>query len=134
MTDIDFITVQCPNCNTPQEILIWKSLNVTLSPEGKEDLFSGKINVLNCKKCGFISTILHPLLYNDMQRHFCVYYFPESFVDDDRFLEGWFTKEGKLKIINVPELGYMADPHIVFNIVELLSYVHFKDRLYDMLP
>ncbi|NWF92143.1 MAG: hypothetical protein HXY46_04465 [Syntrophaceae bacterium] len=43
--------LECPKCNTKQNVLLYDSINVSLDPNLKERLFKGEINVSQCEKC-----------------------------------------------------------------------------------
>jgi ribosomal protein S27E len=134
MTQSKLVEVTCPKCQNEQEVQVYDALNVTLNPAEKATLFEGQINVFECEVCGHKALLAVPFLYHDLERAFCVYYFPAEFVEDDEFIRDWVTAEGKIR---VPQLSggqfpaYMADAHIVFSMQELLNYVVFRERVID---
>jgi hypothetical protein len=134
MTQSKMVEVTCPKCQNEQEVQVYDALNVTLNPAEKATLFGGQINIFECEVCGHKALLAVPFLYHDMDRVFCVYYFPAEFVEDDEFIRNWVTAEGKIRI---PQLtggqfpAYMADAHIVFSMQELLNYVVFRERVID---
>lgn len=127
--------LSCPKCGNNQDIPIWESINVKLNPELRDKLFKGEINIFACSKCSE-STILNiPLLYHDMDNHFCVQYYPSGQLDDDTFFEN-FTKNGYLHYdektaawINETNSLYIVQPHIVFSMLELIFYVIFREGI-----
>lgn len=40
--------VQCPTCGHSQAVSVWRSLNAHISPEAREELLAGRINVFQC--------------------------------------------------------------------------------------
>jgi hypothetical protein len=134
MTQSKLVEVTCPKCQNDQEVQVYDALNVTLNPAEKATLFEGQINIFECEVCGHKALLAVPFLYHDMDRVFCVYYFPAEFVEEDEFIRNWVTAEGKIRI---PQLNggqfpaYMADAHIVFSMQELLNYVVFRERVID---
>ena len=134
MTQSKLVEVTCPKCQNEQEVQVYDALNVTLNPAEKATLFEGQINVFECEVCGHKALLAVPFLYHDLERAFCVYYFPAEFVEEDEFIRNWVTAEGKIRI---PQLSggqfpaYMADAHIVFSMQELLNYVVFRERVID---
>lgn len=132
MTQVKMVEVTCPKCQNVQEVKVYDALNVTLNPADKVTLFEGQVNVFECDVCGHKALLAVPFLYHDMERAFCVYYFPAEYVEEDEFIRNWVTAEGKLCI---PQLSggkfpaYMADAQIVFSMQELLNYVVFRERL-----
>jgi len=135
MTQVKTVAVSCPKCKADQEMKVWDALNATLNPAEKALLFEGRMNVFVCQTCGHKALLSVPLLYYDMERVFAVYYFPAEYVDDDDFIRNWVTPEAHLRLPQVPQEQvpeFMADPHIVFSMQELLNYVLFRERVADL--
>jgi len=65
--------LSCPRCNHAQEVPTWDSINVTLNPQLKIDLFANKINTTTCGKCEYHSMIGKDLLYHDMQMRVMIF-------------------------------------------------------------
>jgi hypothetical protein len=59
--------LSCPRCNHAQEVPTWESINVTLNPQLKVDLFANRINTTTCGQCEYHSTLGKDLLYHDME-------------------------------------------------------------------
>jgi len=106
---------------------------VTLEPDLRKKLFNGEINVFVCQKCENKALINVSLLYHDMDRQYCVQYFPEEALRDSEFFKS-FSKDGKLKMDELSTMmgkigQYMVEPHIVFDLNEMIRYIEFRDRL-----
>lgn len=127
MSMVDRINLSCPQCNNTQEVVVWGSLNVSHTPGLKEKLLCGEINMFRCNYCNIIVLINSPLLYHDMKRKYCVYFFPHKSIEDSEFYND-FTIDGKLK--GQPDV-YIAAPHIVFDFNEMIRYIQFRDKLFD---
>jgi hypothetical protein len=135
MSSHSLLEVECPSCKAKQDIVIWKSINVTRDPELKEELFTGKINYFTCGSCDFEGFISAPLVYDDMVHQICVNYVPVEYLEDEDYLKGSFTEEGKIRL-NLPDdtariadTDYFRNAHLVFSMAELIRYVLFRDRL-----
>jgi hypothetical protein len=107
-----------------------------LDPDLREKLFNGEINVFVCQECGDKAFINTSLLYHDMERQYCVQYYPVQAIEDAEFLKT-FTRDAKLNFGQVSEYmarskGYIKEPHIVFNLDEMIQYIRFRDKLYDL--
>jgi len=131
------ITVACPQCSQAQEITVWDSLNVQISPEGQQEFFEGKINVLVCENCGHRAALPAPFLYHDMALRFCVQFYPPESIEDEVLLRHHDT-DGTMSagvfgpVAPSPVLekaDYMFRPHIVFSMLEALTYVVFRENL-----
>lgn len=137
MSQVVSRSLRCPSCNQSQETLVYSSINVPNDPEFRERLFAGKVNVFQCEACGKKAMLYNPLLYHDMQRQFCVQYFPvENLKNQDFFKQ--FTQlgfpslnENMEKMMNRLGNRYLAEPHIVFDMDEMLRYIIFREVLFE---
>jgi len=125
--------LECPRCGNKQAATLWKSLDVALDPELKEQLFAAKINLFECEKCEEKAHMNTPLLYHDQTQRFCVQFYPPELVDDPAFLRQ-FNPDASLTMEGVPdeikeEAPYMTTPHIVFDMNDMLRYLVFRDQI-----
>jgi len=124
--------LECPECRREQGVVVWESVNVDLDPSLRQKLVDGQINTFECKSCGHRAFLSVPLLYHDMTRQFCVQYVPPRMLDDPSVLNG-YTVDGKMDI-DLPGGGpggqYLTEPHVVFDMGEMVRYVMFRERLY----
>ena len=138
MTKIEPVDVSCPKCHTIQSVMLYDSLNVTIDPEAKQDLIDGKINVFKCESCNAEITVGKTLLYHDMTQHFCVYFIPMNAVFDDDYIKNRISSEGQINwevpdfVKNFTVAEYLRNPHIVFDMDELVRYVIFRERVADI--
>lgn len=58
-------TLKCPKCGQMSDITVWNSITVKDSPDLKEDLLHGKVNVFRCASCAQVGLMPTPLLYHD---------------------------------------------------------------------
>ncbi len=136
------VNIACPKCKAEQEVIIWESLNVQVTPEAKEELFKGNINVFRCRSCGFEAHIPVDFMYHDMALKFVVQYFPFVFVEEDEErVFASYRPDGTMKIplsfmedddaegTRIQEASYMFKPHIVFDMEELVRYVIYREKL-----
>lgn len=128
--------LECPSCGMKKNVILYDSINVTVDPNLREKLFNGEVNVLNCDKCGDSAFFAAPFLYHDMERKFMVQFVPFAYVEEKVFLQN-FTKDGKL--LHVVAMRFprsfrqmCKNLQIVFDIEELMRYVIFREKLYDM--
>ncbi len=124
----------CPQCGHKQKITVWSAVNVTFDKAIRTKVFDGEINFFDCEECEHQSYIEIPFLYHDMDRKFAVHCFPKASIKKVDFLNK-FNKNGLMKTDNeeikfeVPE--YMKNVHVVFDMSELVTYVVFREMLYD---
>jgi hypothetical protein len=135
MSSHELLEVECPSCRVKQDIVIWKSLNVTRDQELKEQLFTGKINYFTCGSCDFEGFISAPLVYHDMEKKICANYVPLEYLEDEEYLKQSFTPEAEIRLelpedtARIADMDYFRQAHIVFSMAELIRYVLFRDRL-----
>ena len=122
--------LDCPKCGHSQEVTIWQSVNATLDPSLRELLAERRINAFHCDECGFAAYLGVPLLYHDMRQRFCVQFYPAEAIADDDFIARFepavptFMKS----FADLPR-EYLTQPHMVFDMDDLLLCVEFFERL-----
>ena len=79
------VTFSCPKCGKVFSATIWLSVNSTLSPELKEQVLDGTLNVVNCSHCGLTAASPELLLYHDMEKRLMFYISP--YADEESRLE-----------------------------------------------
>ena len=102
-------TIICPKCSEKSETEIICSVNGKDVPDMKKDVLSDKFFKWKCPRCRFETQLLHPLLYNDMENGFMVYYIPNTKRDIlvDEKIESEFSDLSDIKkrlVSNVSEL------------------------------
>ena len=125
MTSTCEMEVICPSCKHEYTITVWHRINATLDPDLRTRLFQEKVNVGVCDVCGERAFMPVPILYHDMERQFCVMFYPfdldywanETLVD-------FFTAEGKLAE-SIP----VYEPHIVLSFGEMLRYIQLRETI-----
>jgi CpXC protein len=137
------IEVECPDCGYQQSVVIWESLNANVSPRAREELIEGKINAFVCESCGQQVQVGAWLLYHDMKRRFAVKYVPFQATEDDDLLRR-FDRDGvdrKTAAEEMPtdllsrfnlDMDYLFQAHIVLDMEELVRYVLFRERVFDV--
>ena len=133
MTEIQSVTIPCPDCGFEQNVQVWRSVNVTLDGDLRDRLFNGEINFFECQSCGARRFMNAPLMYHDMQRQFTIQYLPEEALDDEEQLRS-YCADGSVNTTGLPPkmvetASYMVHPHIVFDMGEMLRYIVFREKL-----
>ena len=125
------VEIECLRCGNKENMDVWSTINVQINPKVKAEVVEGKINRLHCSICGFESVVPTNLLYHDMEKEFCVYFFPFPSIEREDF-SGEFTADARL---NLRKTGvedppdYFRNIHVVFTMDELVRYVIFRDKL-----
>lgn len=68
--------ISCPNCGTPFQADLYQLIDAQKTPQLKEMLLAGALNVANCPACGSSSQIASPLLYHDNEHELLMAYVP----------------------------------------------------------
>jgi hypothetical protein len=119
--------VTCPSCGHDQIVTIWQFIDASLDPDLRRRLLDVEINVGVCEICEEKRFVPMPMIYRDMERGFCVMYFPydQEILEPEEMSE-FFTARGKLA-----EKVPFYDPHTVLSLGEMLRYIQLKERLYE---
>lgn len=128
--------VQCPKCGYNQAVTVWRSLNADVSPEAREDLLAGRINVFDCAKCDCKAGLGVPLLYHDMRRQFLVQFHPFEALDDPELFSEYDARGDSVAAAQMSQMSpgggmeYASRVHVVLQMRELVRYVVFRERLH----
>ncbi len=69
-------TIKCPKCGQLNELTVWNSITVKDSPDLKEDLLKGKVNIFHCPSCSHHALMPSPLLYHDEDKKLMISFSP----------------------------------------------------------
>ena len=83
MTMIETETIECPACNTVQDVNVSRTINAMESPKLVSKLMKREINVFKCSECGHEAYIQLPLLFNDHRIGLKIQYYPEHWLEDN---------------------------------------------------
>lgn len=109
-------SVECPKCGKPSATEILISANTTEDIEIRQSVFDESIFTWKCKECGYSSKYCHPLLYNDIEHRFMVYYIPQverAKVVDNKLETEFSDLKGIRKRI-VPDINAMKEKILIF--------------------
>ena len=102
-------TVTCPKCSEKSDVKLICSANSKSVPNIRKSVLSDSFFKWKCPKCNFRKQLLHPLLYNDIENKFMVYYIPQTkkrFLADEK-IESEYADLSDIKkrlVSNVSEL------------------------------
>ena len=68
--------IKCPRCANLSEMTVWQSITVSDSPDLKEDLLRGNVNIFRCASCGQTALVPNPVLYNDSDKKLMISFSP----------------------------------------------------------
>ena len=133
--------VACPRCGREQNVTLWSSIDADPDPDARAALLEAQVNRFDRPGCDFDALVPVPLLYHDRRRQFVVQYFPFGWLDQGEFVER-FTADGRDRQVieafakamaakKIPPGAEPAEPHVVFDMAELVRYVLFRERVFD---
>ena len=133
--------IPCPRCGTKRTLTLWEAIDADPDPEARAALFEAQINRFDCPGCDFDALVPVPLLYHDRRRQFVVQYFPFGWLEEAAFVDR-FTADGRdrhvaeafeqaLRAKKLPPGAEPAEPHLVFDMAELVRYILFRERVFD---
>ena len=108
--------VTCPKCGQKTAVDIMCSVNSKSEPDVRDTLFDESFFRWKCKKCGFTTKLLHPLLYSDIDNRFMVYFIPNverSQIIDEK-LEKEFSDLSNIKKRVVPSINALKEKIALF--------------------
>lgn len=121
--------INCPNCTTENEVILWEKININMNPDLKEKLFDESINNLECKNCGYKSRIDIPLYYNDAKKHYFIYLvsdFPVGKEEEDKLI-----KTLNDKTMTILNQEYNNKVRVVFEYYNLLEKINIFEAGLD---
>lgn len=71
-------SVKCPQCGQLEDMTVWHSITVKDSPDLKNDLLAGKINIFRCPVCSHMGLMPLPMLYHDEDRKLMISFSPSN--------------------------------------------------------
>lgn len=105
--------VRCPKCGQMSDITVWNSITVKDSPDLKEDLLKGKINIFRCPSCSQAGLMPTPMLYHDEEKRLMISFSPcaEEHMKKKLFeeIKNTSKKSGELKGLEGYNLRFVTD-------------------------
>ena len=73
MSKIETHKRKCPTCGKEMEIILWDSINVSLSPELKDKVKDFSIFTAKCDRCGKSPVLEYKCMYHDMDKKLIIW-------------------------------------------------------------
>ena len=107
--------VNCPNCGTQQSFTVWDSINVSVDPNLKEPLLTGKLSTFCCSHCGCESNFIHDTLYHDMDKSLAIWLNVEDDPESEKAKQ-MFSSASETKICRIVRtLHELYDKILIFD-------------------
>ena len=69
-------TVTCPRCGNRFEATVNSLVDPQVDPQSKADLLGGRLNAVQCTRCGAVSNVSAPLVYHDADKKLLITFIP----------------------------------------------------------
>ena len=83
MTSSETTEMSCPRCGHLQTVEFYRSVNVTINPELRGELFGHGLNIACCERCGSTGFLPVPMFYHDMALRFLILLDSTNALGDD---------------------------------------------------
>ncbi len=129
-------SVKCPKCGQMSDITVWSSITVNDSPDLKDDLLHGRINIFRCPSCSQTGLMPHPLLYSDAARKLMISFSPsnEPAVKQKLFedIQAASKKSGELDRLEGYNLRFVTDYNELLEKI-LIFDNDFNDKVIEVI-
>ncbi len=136
MTLNNIIKATCPNCKKQFPFEVWNCVNVQLNPEMRKKVLDGSIFNFTCPHCKFSARTEYPILYDDMENHFMIYFCSEEDVEKSK--KELNEKVGEIKDSVSEEIFASTFFRITTNYVQFVEKIKIfesgnDDRLIELM-
>ncbi|MFK7802615.1 MAG: CpXC domain-containing protein [Anaerolineae bacterium] len=119
--------IQCPQCGTPFMAEVHQLVDAERSPQLKEMLLAGALNVAQCPQCGNTSRLASPIMYHDASHEMLIVHVPMEL--------GWSMTEQERQIGQMakaitdslpPEQfkAYLLQPKVIMTMPTFMEQVY----------
>ena len=126
------IQTSCPNCNNPIAAEIQQVIDTGKTPQLKDLLLSGGLNLANCQICGFQGQLPIPIVYHDPKKDLLLTYTPSDLGKTMEEREATLAPLLKKVIDNLDpkdRKGYLFQPKSMMSINNLVKNVLLEDGI-----
>lgn len=123
--------IQCPRCQTSQEVELYESINVKEQPELKQQLMTNQLNAVTCTSCSFQFRVDKNLLYSDPDQRVLIYWIPAT---EQQYEQGEDTFSELVQNMTslLPSDLRAPEVHLVFNRTELVERIFLLEAGLDV--
>ena len=118
--------INCPECGTEGDFIIWQSLNTQLDPDAKEKLISGELFRYTCPKCGRVTNVAYDILYHQMEDLIMI-----QLAGRDEDVESAVASFDRMKDGSMPGGAAMFDAGYTLRIVRDQNQLREKAYIFD---
>lgn len=121
-----YTQITCPNCQTPYTAEIHQVIDSEATPELKQRLMSGHLNVAVCPNCGAGGQVTTPLLFHDPAHELFMIYMPQELnlgqVEREQLI-GQMARQVMDGLPSEKRRAYMLQPQTVISMQTFIEKV-----------
>lgn len=121
-----YTQITCPNCGTPYTAEVHQIIDAQQTPQLKQQLLQGQLNVAVCPQCGAGGQISTILAYHDLDHELFMIYIPQELnVDEGQREEaiGKITREITESLPPEKRKYYLFQPQIILSMKTFMEKV-----------
>ena len=118
--------VSCPQCGTPYATEIHQVVDSKRTPELKQMLLNGQLNVTQCPSCGFTGQLSTILLFHDPDHEMFIVHVPQQLNMDEMQREQMIGQLAQQVMNELPaeeRRAYMLQPQTILNMQTFMESV-----------
>lgn len=118
--------VTCPQCGTPFAADVHQIVDSQRTPQLKQALLNGQLNVASCPSCGFAAQMGTLLMFHDAEHEICMVHVPQQLNLNEMQREqmiGQLTQQVMNSIPQEQRKMYLFQPEIMLNYQTFLERV-----------
>lgn len=118
--------IACPRCQTRFAADVHQLIDAQRTPQLKQMLLSGGLNVANCPKCGTSTQLAAPMLYHDADHQLLMVYVPMELnlpIKEQEKLVGEMTQAIVKEIPPAQFKGYLLQPQTIITMKTFMEKV-----------
>ncbi len=118
--------ITCPNCGTPYTAEVHQMIDAQRTPQLKQQLLQGQLNLAICPQCGAGGQITTLLAYHDLENELFMIYIPQELNVDEAQREeaiGKITRELTESLPPEQRKYYLFQPQIILSMKTFMEKV-----------
>ncbi|MEJ2747678.1 MAG: CpXC domain-containing protein [Anaerolineae bacterium] len=121
-----YTQVTCPNCHTPYTAEIHQVIDSDETPQLKQQLLAGQLNIAVCPNCGAGGQMMTPMLFHDAEHEMFVIFMPQELnmgqVEREQFI-GQMARQVMDGMPPEKRRAYMLQPQTVLTMQSFMEKV-----------
>ena len=123
-------TVTCPRCGNRFDATVNSLVDPQVDPQSKADLLGGRLNAVQCPRCGTVSNVAAPLVYHDGAKGLLITFIPVELnlpKERQERLIGDMIRDVTTRLPKDGPKGYLFNPRQALTMQGLIDQVLAAD-------